>query len=316
MLYQQSECFMKTKSPPLVSRVLFLALVTIGTANLAHAVADRRFEIVTFCCPCSPDDHMCQTQFDHLNWATNASRPDGHFLAMGSDTHRPEIKANGNFLAAYYNDLNTGWTTMTGAQKADDIENNYVIALFTSTGVKPTWLILNEISAGTWPGNQTYRTWVGDLVQRLKNTYGHEVILLSPFGNPGANDADWQRVSTYAYIGIEKYLSGQEINANGNSISWCQNLYQGSKTSYMNRGVASSKLYLVEHFGQTLTDTGWGRSGCSYAGWDNAIHVRSVAAHNVAFAGYVSYAWAKNAMLVSDTDLIHFEDTYQAQIVP
>ena len=109
---------------------------------------------------------------------------------MGSDAHRPEIKTNGNFLAAYYNDLNTGWTTMTGTQKADDIENNYIIANFTSTGVKTTWVILNEISAGTWPGNQTYRTWVGDLVARLKNTYGHSVILLSPFPNPGANDAD------------------------------------------------------------------------------------------------------------------------------
>ena len=84
----------------------------------------------------------------------------------------------------------------------------------------------------------------------------------------------------------------------------------------MNRGVATSQLYLVEHFGQTVTDTGWGRSGCSYAGWDNAINARSVAAHNVGFAGYVSYAWSKNAMLVSDTDLIHFEDTYQGNVVP
>jgi hypothetical protein len=294
----------------------FLALTLAAICSQAHAAADRRFEVATFCCPCTPEDHLCQPQFDHLNWATNASRPNGHFLAMGSDARRPEIKANGNFLAAYYNDLNTGWTTMTGAQKADDIENNYILPKFTTTGVKPTWLIINEISAGTWPNNQTYRTWVGDCVARLKNTYNHEVIICSPFGNPAANNADWQRVSTYAYIGIEKYLSGQEINANGNSVSWCQNLYQGSKNSYINRGVPANKLYLVEHFGQTLANTGWGRSGCSYAGWDNAINARSTAARNVGFAGFVSYAWAKNAMLVSDADLIHFEDTHKAQILP
>jgi hypothetical protein len=234
---------------------------------------------------------------------------------MGSDTHRPEIKANGNFLAAYYNTLNDSWTTMTGAQKADQIEN-YIVANFTSNGVKPTWVILNEISAGTWPGNQTYRTWVGDVCQRLKNTYSHSVIVCSPFGNPGANNADWQRVSSYAFIAVEKYLSGQEINANGNSVSWCQTQYQGSKDSYIARGVPASQIYLVEHFGQTIANTGWGRSGCSYAGWDNAINARSTAARNVDFAGFVSFAWAKNAMQVSDADLIHFEQTYTAKTLP
>ncbi len=297
-------------------RIGCLILLSVAASHKAHAIADRRFDVTTFCCPCFPDDHFCQAQFDALNWKTNATRPNGHFLAMGSDTHRVEVNNNGNFLCVYYNTMNDNWTTMTGAQKAADIENNYVIPLFTTTGVKPTWIFLNEISAGTWPGNQSYRTWVGDLCSSLKNTYSHTVIVASPFPNPGANNADWQRVSSYAYIAIERYLSGQEINANGNSITWCQNLYQSSKDSYVARGVSTTKLYLVEHFGQTVTDTGWGRSGCSYVGWDNAINARSTAAHNVGFAGFCSYAWAKNAMLVSDTDLIHFENTYTAKTLP
>ncbi len=297
-------------------RVSCLLLAICSIPSIVFGVADRRFEVATFCCPCSPDDHFCQAQFDALNWKTNSSRPNGHFLSMGSDAHRAEVNANGNFLCVYYNTMNDNWTTMTGAQKAADIENNYVIPLFTTSGVKPTWIFLNEISAGTWPVNQAYRTWVGDLCAALKNTYAHTVIVASPFDNPGANDADWQRVSSYAYIGIENYLSGQEINANGNSISWCQTQYQNSKNSYAARGVSTTKMYLVEHFGQTVSNTGWGRSGASYAGWDNAINARSTAAKNCAFAGFISYAWAKNAMLASDTDLIHFENTYTAKTLP
>src|ERR1043165_7691584 len=115
-------------------------IVTLATlfavCGTVHAVFDKRFDTVPFCCPCSPDKHICQGQFDALNWRTNASRPNGHMIMMGGDVHRSEVNGNGNFLGAYYNDLTTGWTTMTGAQKADDIENNYIIPQFTTTGVK------------------------------------------------------------------------------------------------------------------------------------------------------------------------------------
>ncbi len=310
---------MKNPVPHLLNgivRVACLAGLFACTHGTAHAVFNKRFDVATFCCPCTPGQHFCQAQFDTLNWRTNSNSKNGHMLLMGSDTHRAEINSNGNFMGAYYNDLNTGWTTMSGSAKADDIENNYIIPLFTVTGVKPTWILMNEISFGIWPNNQTYRTWVGDLCARLKNTYGHEVMLFSPFPNTISNDADWQRVSSYAYIVVEVYLSGQEINAQGNSISWCQTQYQNAKNSYVDRGVSTAKIYLGEDFAHTVTDTGWGRSGASYAGWDNALRARSTAAHNCAFSGFVSYGWGFNGMLVSDTDLIHFESTYNLQTLP
>ena len=77
---------------------------------------------------CSPDQHLCQSQFDHLNF-TSAN---GHFLAMGSDVHRSEVNGNGNFLCVYYNTLNTGYGSMTGSARANDIENNYIISEFYS----------------------------------------------------------------------------------------------------------------------------------------------------------------------------------------
>jgi len=294
----------------LILLALCLIVVCVSVAGPASATYDKRIDIVTFCCPCTTDKHLCQPQFDALNWQS----VNGHILAMGSDAHYDEIHANGNFLAVYYNSLNDNWSTMTATQKADQIQS-WCNTQFPS--VMPTWLVLNEISAGTWPGNATYRQWVIDVVSRLKNTYGHRVVICSPFATPGANDSSWQSLADVSEaIGIECYLTGQDINASGNSVSWCQTQYQNSKNAYIARGVSSAKLFLVENFANTVTNTAWGRSGVSYAGWDNAIRTRSQAAHNVGFTGFVSYAWSGNDMLVSDTDLIHFEQTYASQPLP
>jgi hypothetical protein len=294
-------------------RRLFAVALLIGTtASLALAVADRRFDITTFnCTPEGSPDHFCEAQFDSLNWST----ANGHFLAMGTDNRRADVNAAGNFLAAYYNDLTGLYGTYTGAQAADQIEQ-YVLTNFTNTGVKTKWVILNEISAGLWPSNAGYRAWLRTLVARLNNVYAHEVILFSPFSSPGANGADWVPLSVNCYIAIEKYLSGAAVNANGNSVAWCAAQYQASKNAYINLGVGASRLYLAEHFAQTVAGTAWGRSGVSYAGWDNAIKARADGAKQVGFAGFVGYAWGKNAMGVSEADMVHFQNTYRAKVLP
>jgi hypothetical protein len=295
---------------------LSLALVIAAGVGTAQAIPDLRFDVAWFCCPCYPDNHFCQSHMDHLNLPT----PNGHYLAMPTDAHRAEIIARGNLLAGYYNTLNDGWTTNSGTIKAAMIDDE--IASGFSTGPKPTWLTLNEISAGTWPDNAAYRAWLREVVHTLKFTYGYEVILFSPFPNPGANGADWQALSVDCYIAVENYLSGQEIKNNGFSISWCQSQYQSSITSYGNRGVPKSRLMLAEHFGQTSTNLAdgttvtWGRNNVSYADWDNAINARSVAARNVGYPGFLSYAWYSDTMLTPDADLLHFEDTYTSNSLP
>jgi hypothetical protein len=296
----------------LVVRVLSVALIVGGLTAAALAVADRRFDIETFnCTPDGSDDHFCQPQFDHLNFVS----ANGHFGAMGTDAHRVELNNAGNFLAAYYNNLTGLYGTYTGSQAADQIEN-YVVSNFTATGVKPTWLVLNEISGSQWPSNADYRAWLRTCIARLKTTYGHSTILFAPFANPANNAADWVPLSQNCYIAIEKYLSGSAVNANGNSVTWCKTQYQSSKTSYLNLGIAASQLYLAEHFAQTVAGTGWGRDGVSYAGWDNAIKARADAAKQVGFAGFVGYAWSKNGMGVSEADMVHFEDTYASKPLP
>jgi len=281
-------------------------------ASTAFGVFVKRFDVCSFdCTPDGSDPHFCQPQFDQLNFVLT----NGHMLCMGTDAHRSEINGNGNFLGAYYNNLSGLYGTYTGSAAADQIEN-YIIANFTNTGVKTTWVAVNEISGSQWPSNADYRAWLRTCMARLHSTYGHSIILFAPFANPANNAADWVPLSGNCFICIEKYLSGAAVNASGNSISWCQSQYQSSKNSYLNLGIASSQLYLVEHFGQTVSGTAWGRSGVSYAGWDNAIHARAVGAHNVGFAGFCGYSWEHNGMGVSEADMVHFEATYAAQTLP
>jgi hypothetical protein len=207
------------------------------------------------------------------------------------------VKAAGNFVAAYYNDLNSpGYLQRTATQKADDI-HNYLASVFDGDGGGgypvsiPKWVFINEISNGVWPNNQTYRTWVRGVASRLKNTYGHNVVMLAPFQTALNNDADWQGLASNAYIGVQCYLSGREIRAQNYSVSWCQSQYQTSKNSYLNRGVPASKIFLTEHFGWSADTTEWGRSSVPEADWHQAINARTQAARNVGFAGFVGYGW-------------------------
>jgi hypothetical protein len=291
-----------------LSAMLFCLLV----CEPAHAVFVKRFDVVTMdCTPDGSDPHMCINQFNELNFVLT----NGHMLMMGTDNYRTTINSAGNFLGAYYNNLSGLYGTYNGTQAADQIET-YIQTNYTITGVEPTWVSINEISGSLWPSNSDYRAWLRTCIARLHTTYGHSVILFAPFTAPANNASDWVPLSGNCYIAIECYLSGQVINANGNSVSWCQTQYQNALNAYENLGIAASQLYLTEHFSQTTTGTAWGRAGVSYAGWNNAITARSQAAHNVGFAGFVGYDWGGNPMGETEANMINFETTYAAQTLP
>lgn len=288
-------------------RVRFCCILAVLVTSLAaRATPDLKFDVFTF-----DNNTLSPPEFDHLNFPTT----NGHYIAMGGDTHRMELATNGNALAIYYNTFNDGYSTNSGAQQAAMIDQ-YAVSLFTTLGPKPNWVVLNEISSGLWVSDSNYRPWVRDVVHALKTTYGYNVILYAPFPNPGNNGADWQAVSADAYIGIENYLSGSEIKANGFSVSYCQGQYQSSITSYTGLGVARAKLMLGEHFSQTTSGTGYGRSGVSSNDWDSAIVARDQAAQNIAFTGFLTYAWSGNDMGVSSNEMLHFEDTYRTSPLP
>lgn len=293
--------------------VRFLMVAVLLPFAFSAAALQNRFDVVTFCCDCPVENHFCEPQFDALNW----SAVEGHYVAMGSDAHRAQVAARGNQLAVYYDVFNQGCEIMTATGKAAVIEA-YAQTRFTTTGPRPEWVILNEISAGKWPANAAYRKWVGDVVFTLKNKYKFSVVLCAPFERPAAHREDWQAVAANATIGIECYLGGQAIKAHGFSTNWCETQYRIAKEKYMHLGVPANRLFLVEDFANTenAPDKTWGRQGVSREDWDRAIAVRSAALHKVGFAGFISYGWSGDRMKATDEELVHFENTYKAQVLP
>src|ERR1700691_4287187 len=99
-------------------RLGFGLLLCGALVGRAFAIPDLRFDVVTFCCDCSNSGSMlCTNQFNALNFPST----NGHYLAMGSDAYRTNLLANGNLLAIYYNDFDTGWPSITAAQMASAI---------------------------------------------------------------------------------------------------------------------------------------------------------------------------------------------------
>jgi hypothetical protein len=305
------------------TRGLLLLLVMGTLVATAGAVVEQRFNDCTLVGPGAYPQTFGQLNHPSAN---------GHLVMLGGDgdVNNPKwfhVKEAGNFVCAYYNDLNSpGYLQRTATQKADDIEA-YLEDMFDGDGGGgypvgvPTWLVINEISNGLWPNNQTYRTWVRNVASRLKNTYGHKVVMLAPFQTAITNDADWQGLAANAYIGIECYLSGREIRAQNYSVAWCQNQYQASKNSYLARGIPASKLFLTEHFGWTSDTAGWGRASVLENEWHQAIDARSEAAQNVGFAGFVAYGWGSYDEDNFEPDYFDdhqwpFADTYNDYVLP
>lgn len=304
--------------------LLFVGVILLS-GSLAFGLADRRFDVATIDnTPDGSDPHFTLNMLNHLNFTTT----NGHIICQSTDAQRPTINAAGNFLAVYYNDIQSLFQAgYNGDQAADQIQA-YVVANDTSTGSAPQWLVLNEISRGAWdantvgPAGVAYHNWLIGCTGRLQSLYNHAVILFSPYTLPATstNGADWQFLSTHCHIAIESYISGAAVNGSGNSVSFCQNKYQSYVDSYHSLGVAYTQIYLTEHYGQTVSGTSYGRSGVSYAGWDNAIKTRATAIHNIFvsgdIAGYISYGWDGNAMGVSEADECHFIDTYASKTLP
>lgn len=298
-------------------------LILLISASMAWAVADRRFDVTTIDnTPDGSDPHFTVNMLVHLNFTTT----NGHFCCMSTDAQRPLLNDAGNFLSVYYNTLQDLFQNgYNGDQAADQIQN-YIVTNDTSNGSAPQWVVLNEISRGAWDNNTVgpagvkYHDWLIGCCERLQTLYNHQVILFSPYILPTTSGSDWTFLSQKCYIAIEGYLSGHDVNGSGNSVSYCQGKYQSYVNAYHTLGVPYSKLYLAEHYAQTVAGTAYGRAGVSYAGWDNAIKTRATAIHNIFKAGdiggYISYGWAGNGMGVSEADMCHFEDTYASTTLP
>lgn len=275
--------------------------------------AVNKFDVATLSCgmgqlecPAEDDQCFCSPHFAALN----VGPP--HFMSTGTDNNKELVWAAGNFQSAYVDDLNTDWPD-GGQARADALMTAMEEAF--DCGI-PEWFIVNEISAGLWPDDASYRQFVIDFATAMDVDYDKSVIIAAPFSGPGNHPGDWAALADHAFVGAEVYLSGTAINAAGNSVNWCRDQYQAAVDDYAAVGVPLNRLVLVEHFGQTTPDKTWGRAGVSVAGWHNAIEARSAAAHQIDFAGYVSYAWSWNLMHETDDNRFDFMETYVQQVLP
>lgn len=279
--------------------------------------ASNRIDVATLSCsacgkscPATSEKCLCLDDFQALN---APGYP--HFLALGTDTWRPAAWAKGNFAAVYIDDLNGPYFAgKSGKQAVDEL---LAAEAAQWPGGLASWFVVNEISAGTWPANSAYRQYVVDYAKALKAA-GKKPVILSPFATPGNAWPEWKELAATAFVGAESYkeTTGEKVNASGNSVAYCKAAYMETVNAYASVGVPLSKLFLVEHFGQTPKGEAWGRAGVSAAGWKNAIIARGNAAKQIGFAGFISYGWGTNKLGVSAAERLTFVEAYNSVPLP
>ena len=315
------------------SRLASALFATIAVLTLSHSAPayDSHFDYTAF------GSTFGQSQLDVLNYPSM----NGNYMMTSGDTHRPEMVANGNALAEFYNNFNADYNHPTAERRTPTAEaafiNTYTLNNSANNGARPEWLILNEISSSQWqlnpgaPSLSEHRTWVIDTVTLLNDVYGYKVITYSPYQKLGttANAPSWQALAAKSYIAIEAYLSGPEVMTGGTDyasrVAYAQGQYQAAKNSYLADGLDASRLFVSEHFANntaTYTDstgvhtTGWGRAGLASASdWDQVIMERQDAMKNVGFAGFLAYSWGGNGMGVTQAEQIQHEYYYRSRLV-
>src|SRR5215211_6032559 len=124
-------------------RLACALIATVATLTLAPIAPayDSHFDYTAF------GSTFGQSQLDVLNYPSM----NGNFMMTSGDTHRPEMVANGNALAEFYNNFNADYNHPTAERRTPSQEaafiNTYTLNNSTNNGARPEWLILNEISA-------------------------------------------------------------------------------------------------------------------------------------------------------------------------
>ncbi len=198
----------------------FLVVASISFVLPARLSAyDLHFDYTSFDHPNDPTQtpHFGQAQFDVLNYASI----NGNYMNTSTDNHRPEMVANGNALAEFYNNFSADYTSTPPSATAEaDAINSYTTSRSTSNGPRPDWLVLNEIRGSDWTSSASYRQWVIDVATRLHDTYNYNVVTYSPYETaPSGTNSSLQALAQKSYIAIEAYLTGKDVWNNGSTYA-------------------------------------------------------------------------------------------------
>jgi hypothetical protein len=316
--------------------------IQVGGSTAVKILPPRRIALAAAALLASPLLRAADLRFDVSTSNNGVLLPNlsfpsanGHINLLGGSTYQSTLTAKGNTLGIYYNNFNsnTPFTTYPDPHDMAVAIQTYVNQYWTTPGSQSGWIALNEVSSSNWQNNPVnsagydYHTWCIDVVALLKNGDSSDpahivpahagVILWAPFGTPGSgNRSSWQAIAQYAYIGDERYIDGATVQSEGYSIPAVQNYYQQSFNAWVNNaGVPADRLILSEEYTNSLAGNGYGANGLSGEAWQTAIECRNLAAYNVGFAGYVGYAWSKNAQGSSTDTLISYENAYASTMV-
>ncbi|HWB53037.1 MAG TPA: dockerin type I repeat-containing protein [Tepidisphaeraceae bacterium] len=261
----------------------------------------------------------------------------GHYAEMGSANYLSILNNSGNTLGNYYNFFNSQMP-FTNYPDPHDMAvhiQQWVNNQFTTD--QNAFIALNEVSSSNWSANPVnqdgidYRDWVADVVELLKNGDSSDpnnivpahsgVLLYVPIGAPSGNPSSpanqvLQTISQYAYIGVERYINGTKVQADGFSVSAVQSYYQTAFDHWVNNaGVSPSDLVLTEIYSVSAAGSSYGATGLSGTDWQEAIETRCLAAYNVGFAGYSGYDWGKNDQNADNATLTSYEKAYASMLV-
>src|SRR3954464_6242649 len=127
-----------------VACVVFSAATAIFFISSARAY-DIHFDYTSFDNPNTPGvtPHFGQAQFNVLNYPSI----NGNYMMTSTDGHRPEMTANNNALAEFYNNFLADYNTQIRGTGLDaiaeaDAINDYTVRNSTKTGARPSWLVL------------------------------------------------------------------------------------------------------------------------------------------------------------------------------
>ena len=108
------------------------ALILLMAFSATTSAYDLHFDYTSF--ENSPGKHFQQAQFDVLNYPSI----NGNYMMTSTDNHRPEMVANGNALAEFYNNFNADYNHPTAERRTPTEEaafiNTYTLNNSTNNG--------------------------------------------------------------------------------------------------------------------------------------------------------------------------------------
>lgn len=300
---------------------LFLAATSALPALFSRAT-DLRLDVATYNNSGDDTDWFGDAQMQYLNFPS----ANGHSIEQGGSTHQGLLTQQANTLGVYYDTFHSLYSpTETPAAAVSTIQN-WIKSNFGGSTETNTWLVLNEVDGSTWNGTSgaAYRTWLVDTMSALHSAGYNKIILYSSDSLAGSSTSStWKQIAQYAYLGTESFVDGQVVVSDNFSVSKLQSIYQQRYDNWTKlAGIPASDLIAGEHFSVNKYDPSyyWGADGISGTQWQMAIEARDIAIHNIPFAGFIGYAWDKDAQAtgVPATDLaaqISYEKAYASTLV-